>query len=68
MKVIDRKKSSTGVVTGKNIITAGLAFTLSAFTTLKPMDKGELVSKKSQSQNNELKIESDAYDMIRKLL
>ena len=69
MKVIDRKKSSNGVVTSKNIITAGLAFTLSTFTALKPMDKEELVSnEKSQNQYNELKIESDAYDMIRKLL
>jgi len=54
---------------GKNLITASLAFTISAFTTLKPMDKEEIIpNKKSQNQYNELKIESDAYDMIRKLL
>ena len=55
---------------GKNLITASLAVTISAFTTLKPMDKEELIpnNKKSQNQYNELKIESDAYDMIRKML
>jgi hypothetical protein len=71
MKVMNEKNSSVlrGGVMSKNIITAGLAFTLSAFTTLKPMDKEELIpNKKSQNQYNELKIESDAYDMIRKLL
>ena len=68
---MDKKNSSIvrGGTMGKNIITAGLAFSISAFTTLKPMDKEAFApSKKSQPQNNELKIESDAYDMIRKLL
>ncbi|RUM69631.1 MAG: hypothetical protein DSZ07_04255 [Sulfurovum sp.] len=72
MKIIIKKKSSVlcdGAIS-KNIITAGLAFTLSTFTALKPMDKENIISnKKSQNnQYNELKIESDAYDMIRKLL
>ena len=70
MKAIDKKNSSVirGGTMGKNIITAGLAFSISAFTTLKPMDKEFTPSEKTKSQNNELKIESDAYDMIRKLL
>ena len=71
MKISTKKNSSVvrDRVISKNIITAGLAFTLSAFTALKPMDKEELIpNKKSQNQYNELKIESDAYDMIRKLL
>jgi hypothetical protein len=71
MKVMDKKNSSlvSGSTMGKNIITAGLAFSISTFTTLKPIDKEEFApSKKSQNQFNELKIEIDAYDMIRKLL
>ncbi|SFV65009.1 hypothetical protein MNB_SV-14-1535 [hydrothermal vent metagenome] len=70
MEIINKKNSlvaRNGM--SKNIITAGLAFTLSTFTTLKPMDKGELnPNKKNHNQYNELKIESDAYDMIRKQL
>jgi len=71
MEVITKKNSSVvrDRVIGKNIITAGLAFTLSTVTALKQMDKENLIpNKKSQNGYNELKIESDAYDMIRKLL
>jgi len=72
MKVIEKNSShvSSGAVVGKNIITAGLAFTLSAFTTLRPIEKEQQIipDREKNSQFNELKIESDAYDMIRKLL
>jgi hypothetical protein len=71
MKVMDKKNSSIvrGGAMSKNIITAGLAFSISTFSTLKPMNQEEFApSKKSQHQNNELKIESDAYDIMRKLL
>ncbi len=69
MEVIDKK--STTIVGGKisrNIITAGLVFSIStASSTFKPIDKG-LSSKNSQYADRELKIESDAYDLIRKKL
>lgn len=69
MEVIDKKSSS--IVSGKisrNIIAAGLAFSIStASSTFKPIDKASSF-KKSQNQYNELKIESDAYDLIRKKL
>jgi hypothetical protein len=70
MQVIDRKNSSvSSSAVGKNIINAGLAFTISAFTTLKPMEQEQVIpDKKQPNQFNELKIESDAYDIVRKSL
>ena len=71
MKVMDKDSPSvrSGAVVGKNIISAGLAFTISAFSTLKPMEKEQIIpDRKEQNQHNELKIESDAYDIIRKSL
>jgi len=72
MKVIDKNSSvsssSTGV--GKSLITASLAFTISTFATLKPVDNSNKTVPNAQKMNqyDELKIESDAYDMIRTLL
>jgi len=71
METLTKKKfsavRSNGV--GKNLMTAGLAFTLSTFTLSKAMEKEESFShKKSESEYNMLKIESDAYDMIRRML
>jgi len=71
METIDKNSSrtSSGAVMGKNIITASLAFTLSTFTTLKPIEKEQIIpDAKHQNQYSELKIESDAYDIIRKSL
>jgi len=71
MQVKDKNQSSvnSATLTSKNIISAGLAFTISAFTTFKPMDNEQIIPDTKQSnQFNELKIESDAYDLIRESL
>ena len=70
MQVIDKNSTSVnGAIMGKNLISAGLAFTISAFSTLKPMEKEQITPNiQQENQFNELKIESDAYDIIRKTL
>lgn len=69
MKVLNKKDTSTNIgLMSKNIITASLAFTLSSsFTTFKPIGKVDIASsQKSKNEYNDLKIESDAYDMLRR--
>jgi len=71
MKVIDKNSSvssSSSVGVGKSLITASLAFTISTFASLKPVENSDKVAPNTEQKMNqydELKIESDAYDMIR---
>jgi hypothetical protein len=66
MKIINKNSSSvcSRDVKGKNIIG-----TISTYYTLKPMKKEKTISDiKQRYKSNELKVESDAYDLIRKSL
>ncbi len=68
MKIIYKNSNSIqrGGKISKKIITASLVFSISAFNTLKPISKKSVISSDiSQNQENELKIESYAYDLIR---
>jgi hypothetical protein len=72
---IDNRLKSGKSIKMKGIVSASIALTLSIFTMEKPIDKPmgkvkfttlELFSEnKSIEEDSELKIESDAYDMIR---
>jgi len=67
MQVIER--NSSPIVSKNNSINTGLASTMSAFSTFKPMGKKKITTDIKQiNQHDELKIESDAYDLIRKAL
>jgi hypothetical protein len=71
MQVIDRNHSFVAGTTemNRNIIGADLAFTTSSPSTSKLMEKEQFIPKiKHPNQSHKLKIESDAYDMIRQSL